>query len=248
MENSVNGISFDIQNIKPNPDDINIWLIPLDQPIYPKFFQKLSPSQQKNALTFFSKKRYSQYVLCWYAVRKILSQCIGCNIDDINIGYRRMGKPFLEKPHFELDFNISHSERIAFFAISKKRRIGIDLEVLKPLEDIESLSLLIMSKKEYSNYKPLPSSLKTETFYKIWVRKEALLKGIGIGLHYPLEDITIWPISEDRQKKSVLLNLYDGHKSWTFSDLSFQYKGTNYQSSCFQENTIGTIFYHFFTF
>jgi 4'-phosphopantetheinyl transferase len=85
------------------------------------------------------------------------------------------------KPHIKKwkSFNISHSGNFVVLCFSDDSLVGIDIEKKDYTVDIESLCSFfcdteIRMIKQASN--------KIDFFYNIWVRKEAVLKAIGIGI------------------------------------------------------------------
>jgi 4'-phosphopantetheinyl transferase len=85
------------------------------------------------------------------------------------------GKPFIP---WWLPFNIAHSKDIAVLAFSKDSEIGIDIEVIDPTIDIESLSHLFSSFKQ----EKMTKYESVNDFIDMWVRNEAVLKGEGTGI------------------------------------------------------------------
>jgi 4'-phosphopantetheinyl transferase len=91
-------------------------------------------------------------------------------------------KPFLEnwKP-----FNISHAGEMVVFCYGK-HAVGVDLEKLDRLDDPGILRYFHPEEQEY-----IIASKSTDlAFYEIWVKKEALLKAIGIGITKGLDQFS----------------------------------------------------------
>jgi 4'-phosphopantetheinyl transferase len=84
------------------------------------------------------------------------------------------GKPFLTKGP---NFNISQSDNLVVVAFSS-HPVGIDVESTKPL-DLQSLtSYFHCQEQDFIRV----AADQTSAFFRIWTRKEALLKAIGIGI------------------------------------------------------------------
>ncbi|NLR77734.1 4'-phosphopantetheinyl transferase family protein [Chitinophaga eiseniae] len=99
--------------------------------------------------------------------------------------YSRFRKPFLE--NVPVDFNISHSGNVVVCAVSTHGRIGVDVEVIQPVE----LSYLApqMQETEWQAIQAAPDIYRS--FFYHWTRKEALLKANGKGLHLPMNAIAV---------------------------------------------------------
>ena len=85
------------------------------------------------------------------------------------------------------DFNISHSDQYAVCAFSKKYSLGIDIEKIKPI----SLEFLqhFFNQDEWTDMQKNENS--QEQFYRLWTKKEAVVKADGRGLNIPLKEIII---------------------------------------------------------
>ncbi len=83
-------------------------------------------------------------------------------------------KPFIQG---WMEFNISHSGNLVLFAYSEQE-LGIDIEQKKELNYQDIMACLHSKEQELIVSSDNPS----ETFYDVWVRKEALMKALGIGI------------------------------------------------------------------
>ncbi|WP_299249774.1 4'-phosphopantetheinyl transferase superfamily protein [uncultured Aquimarina sp.] len=100
-----------------------------------------------------------------------------------NIEYTPFNKPYFNNT---LKFNISHSGNMVICAMSNSYELGVDTEEIKPI-----------SKKDFSNLwtqKELEFIIEDENynwFYKLWTRKEAVIKADGKGLNIPLKNLDV---------------------------------------------------------
>ncbi|GGE70500.1 4'-phosphopantetheinyl transferase [Pedobacter psychrotolerans] len=98
------------------------------------------------------------------------------------------GKPYLiqdwekglnNKP-FIIDwkeFNISHSGSMVAFCYGDNL-VGVDIEVISDSNHLEFIDFLHPDEFHYISASKKP----TDSFYNVWVRKEAFLKATGLGL------------------------------------------------------------------
>lgn len=101
-----------------------------------------------------------------------------CSIDEIKLKRDHNGKPYCTS-HPELSFNISHSAETFAFAIGKRRKIGIDLENYKELDDLETLIAFSFTENEQRFIKR--SKQPQDAFINLWALKEAYIKAVGVG-------------------------------------------------------------------
>ena len=118
----------------------------------------------------------------------VLQQILNNNLEDLK--YTDLGRPYLEN---HPNFNISHSNQIVICVISKDGKIGIDVEELKEI-NFQGLS------KRYFHYNEQQLIKNKKDFFKIWTRKEAILKAQGCGLRVELKqlDTTRNPVELDQ--------------------------------------------------
>ena len=102
------------------------------------------------------------------------------------IKYGAYGKPYLEDVPFY--FNLSHSGEYVICAYDD-RPIGADIQLKKGT--IPSRLNKIYSELEMKRYSILNKKEQKDFFYRIWTRKESLLKCDGRGLRIPLYEISV---------------------------------------------------------
>jgi 4'-phosphopantetheinyl transferase len=93
-----------------------------------------------------------------------------------------------------LNLNLSHSASIALLAVGRERRVGVDVERLRPHLDVAGVARLALSAEEAATVaaQPDPESERA-TFFACWVRKEAYLKARGEGLPGRLRGWSVVP-------------------------------------------------------
>ena len=99
-----------------------------------------------------------------------------------DITYNEWAKPQVS-PAF--DFNIAHSGGITICITSASHKVGVDIEEVRS-QDILPLKEHF-TPREWSVING--SDNITDAFYKLWVRKEALIKATGKGVFLPMNKI-----------------------------------------------------------
>lgn len=110
-------------------------------------------------------------------LRELLSAYLGLPARDLPIEERRDAAPRTEG----LSFGLSHSRGILLVAVTAGRRVGVDLEWVRPL-DPERLGRRILTPAELAALERLPAERRLEAVFAAWTRKEACLKAIGSGV------------------------------------------------------------------
>jgi 4'-phosphopantetheinyl transferase len=91
----------------------------------------------------------------------------------------------------DLRFNLSHTQGAALIGVAAGRELGIDIERLRPMEDLEAMARSVMSHEELEQWTTIHPADQELAFYRLWTRKEAYLKAIGLGLFRNLQDVTV---------------------------------------------------------
>ena len=80
-------------------------------------------------------------------------------------------------------------------AVTLKNRIGVDIERIRPLDDLVGVARSAFSARECSELFSLASSEQQAAFFRVWTRKEAVLKALGTGFSLPSRsfDVSVLP-------------------------------------------------------
>lgn len=84
-------------------------------------------------------------------------------------------------------FNIAHASNLVVFAYTTGELIGIDIENKK--RDLEYREIMTHFHEEEQAF-IASSSDPIDSFYKIWTKKEAVLKAVGVGIVNGLNDFS----------------------------------------------------------
>ena len=130
-------------------------------------------------------------------LRQVLSKMTGIAPREIRFGVGFNGKPFLESSGgTDGNFSFSRSGHFAVCCFTTGLRVGVDVEILKDIDNFSSMARTIFVEKQYAQWDALPEQQKQTAFYRAWTRKEAIAKidGRGIsngltGIDVPLEDL-----------------------------------------------------------
>lgn len=189
----------------PPPDlallsnEVHIWRASLDQPAWriQELAQTLSADEYKRAERFYFEQHRQRFIAGRGILRTILSCYLGIEPSKLQFCYGNRGKPALAAIDTDrtLHFNLSHSEGLAMYAITRDREIGIDLEYIRSVPDAEQIAARFFSCRENAVFRALPPGQKQAAFFNCWTRKEAYIKAIGDGLAFSLDqfDVSLSP-------------------------------------------------------
>ncbi|HEX6770439.1 MAG TPA: 4'-phosphopantetheinyl transferase superfamily protein [Acidobacteriaceae bacterium] len=173
-------------------DLIHVWVLPVAAPAsqLQKFEKALGKDETERASRFRFDHLRDAYVLTRGALRHLLSRYLDCEPSGICFRYGDGGKPELWPPA-NLHFNLSHSNGLAVVAVASECPIGIDLECLRPLADMQEIAGRYFCPEEAVELLALAPPLQQRAFFSCWTRKEAFIKAIGDGLACPLDSFRV---------------------------------------------------------
>lgn len=159
----------------------------------PSYTGLLSEDEWGRANRFMFKRDRDRFIAARGELRRMLGERTDTPPEDIEFRYGAHGKPELQAglSKDDLRFNVSHSQDVAIFAFAHGRRVGIDIEAIRPMPDADEVAARCFSPLELETYRALSSSERLTGFFNGWTRKEALVKALGLGLSYSLKDFDV---------------------------------------------------------
>ncbi len=126
---------------------------------------------------------FIRFVVARAMLRVVLSHYLDLKVSDIMFDYDLYGKPRLKGDSANgIQFNVSHSGDKVVMALVRGKRVGVDIEQVDAAIAGLELARQNFSLREVVDIEESPDEEKAKMFYRIWTRKEALLKAMGIGL------------------------------------------------------------------
>ncbi|MDD1431283.1 4'-phosphopantetheinyl transferase superfamily protein, partial [Dolichospermum sp. ST_sed6] len=175
-------------------DDVHIWRINLhhSESQLQSFRETLSSDEIARAERFYFPEHRQRFIAGRGSLRAILGQYLDIDPKEVEFEYQPRGKPLLAAKFADkgLLFNLSHSQHLALCGVSYQQQIGVDLEYIRTMSDLESLAKRFFSPREYEYLRLVSSNEQKQIFFRYWTCKEAYLKATGDGL-VQLEEIEI---------------------------------------------------------
>ena len=168
--------------LSANKNEVHIWRSTLDLPreMVEILDQTLSADERQRAARFHFEKDKQRFTVARGLLRTILSKYLGIPAPCLEFDYGHYGKPEIKATNVR--FNLSHSQNLALYAITRDRNLGIDLEFIRPMREAEQIANRCFSRRENAIFQALTPSQKPAAFFYHWTRKEAYLKAVGDGL------------------------------------------------------------------
>jgi 4'-phosphopantetheinyl transferase len=167
-------------------NDVHIWRINLnsDESQLHSFRETLSSDEIARAQRFYFPEHRQRFIAGRGSLRAILGQYLGIDPKQVEFAYQPRGKPLLAAKFADkgLLFNLSHSQDLALLGVSYRNQIGVDLEYIRTMSDLESLAKRFFSSREYEHLRLCAADEQQQIFFRYWTCKEAYLKATGDGL------------------------------------------------------------------
>jgi 4'-phosphopantetheinyl transferase len=173
--------------------DVHVWLADLDQreTVVQSMVPMLSSEERARAARFHFARDRRCFIVAHGMMRTVLAGYLGVTPQEVRFVVDQYGKPALASGQSQLTFNLSHSGSLALLACSLDRALGIDIEYMRALDDIDLIASHFFAPRERLVLSQMASGQKLQAFYACWTRKEAYIKAIGLGLAMPLESFAV---------------------------------------------------------
>jgi 4'-phosphopantetheinyl transferase len=175
--------------------EVHVWSASLDVPI--AFTQRqwlmLSEEEKHRAQRFLFAGGRTHYVCGRSILRILLGRYLNVAPKEVVFRYGPNSKPELAPPfhHGRLHFNVSHSNGQLLVAIARGLAVGVDIEMVRPEMEIDSIAKRFFSFDEIEQLGTLSGSAKCDGFFNVWTRKEAYLKARSEGIGYGLDQFAV---------------------------------------------------------
>jgi 4'-phosphopantetheinyl transferase len=185
-------------------DEVHTWRVGLQMESSALWacWDLLSPEETRIASSYRFVKDLREFVVTRAVLRQVLARYTGQSPADLRFESSSAGKPVLrgaQSPHF----SVSHCADLALIAVARVR-IGIDVEHVRPGNFWQKVIGQCLSTRERAYLEALPAKWRTMALYRLWTRKEAVLKAVGTGLLHPPHEVSVLPENKEPSVVSLL--------------------------------------------
>ena len=167
-------------------DELHIWLASLDQPVrdLPRHTRALSTEERRRADSYSFALDSRRFISRRWILRGILGCYLGADPSELALRYGKNGKPELcdVLARSSLNFSLSHSDGVGLFAFAQNRVVGVDIERVREVLEIDSIAEDFFSTREKQLIGSVCQRDKKDAFFTIWTCREAFVKALGDGL------------------------------------------------------------------
>lgn len=198
--------------------EIHLWTVSIDAlKNQVKQLESLLSEEEKKKKSFY-KFEHTQlsYVVSQAVLRMLLASYLDIKPGDVKLGAHKKGKPYLIHDR-SVFFNISNSFDLCVYAFSGDAEVGIDLEKIRDLPDLDQMIEKNLTRRE-RKYLVKDPDHKLNLFFRFWTFKESYLKAIGEGMRLSPENLEFSMQDGAINLRSVNYG-FDGTE-WQFQEFS----------------------------
>ena len=209
--------------------EVHIWQAGLDRSPSQtdSYLLTLSTDERARADRFYFRKDRESFIVARGVLRSILGSYLNRAPESLRFHYSPHGKPALEFDSAGdlIRFNLSHSHRMALYAIARDRELGIDIEFVREGPHADQIAEQFFSPNEVRTLRALPRAHQRYAFFLCWTRKEAYIKARGEGLSLPLNqfDVSLIP-GEPAKLMNTRTDPLEAER-WLLQDLTLDQAG-----------------------
>ena len=178
-----------MSTIQLNNGEIHLWSAWFSAQDATFYRALLSEDEIRRADRFLVDKVRQHFIVGRGVLRTIIGRYVNVAPEKLSFNFGERGKPAINHP--TLRFNLSHAADLLMLAILNDAEIGVDVEYIRPMREMQSVAHDNFSTQEFSAWDRLPEAQKQHAFYTIWTRKEAYIKATGDGFRLPLKSFTV---------------------------------------------------------
>lgn len=193
--------------------DLWLWRLEADDARFAELAAVLSDDEDGRARGFVRPEHGRAFKIARGRMRQILATYTGADPARFGFAYTPHRKPWLPGGPV---FNLSHSGDWAALAVTPQVALGLDIEAPRRIE--RDVATRFFSPAEVAAMAALTGADWQAAFFRVWTRKEAMVKALGDGLSMPLDrfDVTVGP-------QAALLRLdheTEAAQDWTLLNLA----------------------------
>lgn len=175
----------------PGPEEVAVWslTVPPTVPVPPLWERVLDAAERARGARLQRAADRRRFVLSHGLLRLLLAAWTGCDPAAIAYVVSERGKPSLAGPGPA--FSLSQAGDCVMVAGSAGSPVGVDVEPVRPLPEAEGIASRFFAPEERLARVACAACERDEAFLRLWTRKEAYLKALGVGLSRPLADFAV---------------------------------------------------------
>ncbi|WP_239149548.1 4'-phosphopantetheinyl transferase superfamily protein [Streptomyces sp. SID12501] len=170
--------------------EAHVWWWRCPERVDPADLALLGTEEFRRALGMLAERDAAEFVRTRAGARRALGELLDISPATTRLGHRRCpgcgaddhGPPMLVRPALPLAISLSRTAGWGVFVVGAGLGIGVDAEALRPVrETLFAGSVLTAAERRHLDARS-PGPARHAAFHRVWTRKEAVVKAVGVGL------------------------------------------------------------------
>ncbi|MEU1003531.1 4'-phosphopantetheinyl transferase family protein [Streptomyces tibetensis] len=170
--------------------EAHVWWWRCPERVDPADLALLGTEEFRRALGMLAERDAAEFVRTRAGARRALGELLGISPATARLGHRRCpgcgaddhGPPLLVHPPLPLAISLSRTAGWGVFVVGAGLAVGVDAEALRPVrETLFAGSVLTAAERRHLDAMA-PGPARHAAFHRVWTRKEAVVKAVGVGL------------------------------------------------------------------
>jgi 4'-phosphopantetheinyl transferase len=200
-------------------DEVQVWRLRVDleggtRAAATAIAEAVTADEYARAARFRQEADRQRFLCGRLLLRTFLGHHLGIAAREVRFVNGEFGKPEVDIERAAdagiLRFNLAHSGEWLLFALARDRELGVDVEQHRTMSDAIQIARRFFAPPEVAALEALDSALHHDTFFRVWSRKEAIVKATGQGISAGLDRFAVSPDASDH----VTLRGLDGDPAW----------------------------------
>jgi 4'-phosphopantetheinyl transferase len=214
-------------------DEVQVWRVRVDlhgraSAVAAAIAEVVTGDERDRAARFRQEADRQRFLHGRLLLRTFLGHHLGIPPRGVAFVNSPFGKPEIQQPAAHtpsgidhsgiLRFNLAHSGEWVLFALAREREVGVDVEHHRTMSDAMDIARRFFAPPEVAALEALDPAMRHAAFFRIWTRKEAIVKAVGQGLSAGLDRFAVSAAETDAEKDDdapeVTLNGLDDDPVW----------------------------------
>jgi len=185
-----------------------------------RWFSALSSSERERAARIICEQDHRVWVIGRAMLRALLGAYLDRSPSRVVLTHGALGKPRVAPSENAsgVEFSVAHSEGRILYAFARRREVGVDVERVRTIARMSSVARAILTRDEWRTWSEAGDRQRVDAFFRAWVRKEAVLKGLGAGLSVRPSRIAVM-LERGHARTITLPAECGGQRDWRLLDV-----------------------------
>lgn len=168
----------------PGTGEVLVFALDIDAIDPASCWSVLDPMEVARAQRLVRESDRRTFVVTRAKLRHVLGSITSIDPVQFRFDVGNWGKPFIAIPElsFDFDFSVAHSQGRALIAVARGRRIGVDLERQRYVDDWSKIAASTFGAAWAERLSALDDDRRVKLFLRCWTVAEAYAKATGLGL------------------------------------------------------------------